>query len=411
MMKFSKGNIAYLEENYGKNILPLSIVENDRFPGSAPMEVFLYYKKGTPLEKLEECFFKTVEHYNLFSSRLIMIDDNKFALQYCKNGVVTSILPPVKVASNNLNVEDIKKMMTHVQTLPGEPLFAITGIPIEDGMLGALSCSHAICDGIAFMIFLHAWGCIIEGRDFPIPSPQRLFQGNPISFDKIDKAFIPPLHALSDKIQNKVKRNSNLKTYTKREYFSDDFLNDCKNEARSEKEDFLISNNQIVISFLLKKYHKHLLPHTDRIILKNPVNFRDVLPDIDFLYIGNAVFDSFTEFTKDEIDRMTIPQISYRLKESIANMRSESYVREIVYLSKYGLEFKPDAYKKNYPPYDVETDIFSANLTHLSDLESLGLGTNAGSILYLGLPLQTGFTMLKEKSGRMFAQITSRYPF
>jgi hypothetical protein len=129
----------YLEENYGKNILPLSSVENDRFPGSAPMEIILYYKKGTSLAKLEESIFKTIKHYNLFSSRLIMIDDNKFALQYCTDGVAKSILPPINVTSDNINVEKIKKMMLHVKTLPGEPLFAITGIPIEDGILGAIS--------------------------------------------------------------------------------------------------------------------------------------------------------------------------------------------------------------------------------------------------------------------------------
>ncbi|MBN1365650.1 MAG: hypothetical protein JW976_12640 [Syntrophaceae bacterium] len=406
----NKAIAAYLEANLGKNILPLPIFE-ESLPGTNPTEVLLFYKKGTPVSKLVKSIFQTAEHYNLFSSRLIMIDDNKFALQHCKDGAMVEVLPPIDTTFDNLNIDDIRKMMVHVKTLPGEPLFAITGIPINDGILGAISCSHAIGDGIALMLFLYAWGCVIEDKDFPLPSSQRLFKGKPVDFDKIDKTFVPPLSELNDKIQNRVKNASNKETYTIREYFSDEFIQKIKNEAKSENDKYIISSNQIMISVLLKKYHDHILPDTDRIIIRNPVNLRDVHPDIDPLYIGNAHFDSITEFTKDEINKMSIHEIAYRLKESISNSRSESYVKEIVCLSKYGLDFKAD-FLKSRPPSNMEADILSSNLTHLNDLEAMGLGTNIGSVSYIGLAFyKTAFTMLKEKSGRIFAQITSRYPF
>ena len=406
----NEAKIKYLEENLGKNILPLPVFE-ESLPGTNPNEVLLFYKKKTPVLKLKESFFKAAEYYNLFSSRLIMIDHDKFALQYCTDGIEYNLLPPINATYDNINIDDIKKMMVHVKTLPGEPLLALTGIPIKDGILGAISCSHAIGDGIALMLFLYVWGCIIEGESFPLPSFQRLFKGNPINFDKIDKTFIPPLSELGDKIQNRVKNAGNKEIYTAREYFPDEFLNKIKNEAKSENEKYIISNNQIIISILLKKYHDRILPDTDRIIIRNPVNLRDVHPDIDPFYIGNAHFDSITEFTKDDINKMSIHEIAYRLKESITNMRNESYVKEIVYLSEYGIDFKADVLK-NRPPSNIEADILSSNLTHLNDLESMGLGSNIGSISYIGLAFyKTGFTMLKEKNGRIFAQITSRYPF
>ena len=406
----NEAKIKYLEENLGKNILPLPVFE-ESLPGTNPNEVLLFYKKRTPVLKLKESFFKAAEYYNLFSSRLIMIDHDKFALQYCTDGIEYNLLPPINATYDNINIDDIKKMMVHVKTLPGEPLLALTGIPIKDGILGAISCSHAIGDGIALMLFLYAWGCIIEGKNFPLPSFQRLFKGEPINFDKIDKTFVPPLSELSDKIQNRVKNVGNKEIYTAREYFPDEFLNKIKNEAKSENEKYIISNNQIIISVLLKKYHDRILPDTYKIVIRNPVNLRDVHPDIDPFYIGNAHFDSITEFTKDEINKMSIYEIAYRLKESITNTRNESYVREIVYLSEYGIDFKAD-FLKSRPPSNIEADILSSNLTHLNDLESMGLGSNIGSISYIGLAFyKTGFTMLKEKSGRIFVQITSRYPF
>ena len=70
-----------------------------------------------------------------------------------------------------------------------------------------------------------------------------------------------------------------------------------------------------------------------------------------------------------------------------------------------------DILKNEHPPYSIETNIESSNMTHLNDLESMFVGPGTGTVLHIGLVIQTGFTMLKEKSGRIIAQITSRYPF
>jgi hypothetical protein len=107
---------------------------------------------------------------------------------------------------------------------------------------------------------------------------------------------------------------------------------------------------------------------------------------------------------------MPVYEIACRFKKSIMQMRNENFVKKISYLSEYGIEFQHEALEK-YLPHNSDTDIVSTNLTHINDLESLGLGSTMGSILYIGLPLQPCFTMLKEKSGSIFAQITGRHPF
>ena len=40
-----KSKNAYLEEFYGQNILPLSMLENDRFIGGWPIEDLFFYQK------------------------------------------------------------------------------------------------------------------------------------------------------------------------------------------------------------------------------------------------------------------------------------------------------------------------------------------------------------------------------
>ena len=62
-------------------------------------------------------------------------------------------------------------------------------------------------------------------------------------------------------------------------------------------------NNQIMTA--LKKYHHQILPIP--IKLNCALNQSPGVPGID-PYIGNAYIDSFTEFTKDEIDQMSIPR-------------------------------------------------------------------------------------------------------
>ncbi len=408
-MRFSKEQIEYLEENLGKNILPLSIFENEIRPGNAPGEIIIFYKKETPIPKLTNSFLKAAEYYNLFSSRLIMIDDDKFALHHCTDGIEIKVMRPINVTFNKIDIDDIKKMMVHVETLPGEPLVALTGIPIKDGVFGGISCSHAMTDGISLLLFLFAWSCIIEGKDFLPPSTQRLFKGKPIHSDKIDKVFMPPLSELSDKIQNRVKHRRNLKTYSKKEYFSNEFLNELKNKAKRENEKFVISNNQIINAFLLKKYHHQILPDADRIRLRTPINLREINSDIDPMCIGTAYFINITEFTKDEIDKMSIYEIAYRLNASITESRSEKFIKKISYISEYGVEINADILE-NFSPFNIGTDIVSSNLTHINDLESMGLGSNVGGIVYFGVTAPTSFSMMKEKSGSIYADITSIYP-
>ncbi len=397
-----------MEHHYGKNILPLSTFDNETFIGSSPLEILFFYKKDLPILKLKESLLKTIHYYNLFSSRLIMIGDHKFALLYCTDGAVANDLRPVDACFDDSRIEEIRKEMVHVQTLPGEPLFAVTGIPFKNGILAGISCSHTVADGISLLLFLYAWMCITDGKKFLPPSPQKLFQCPPVHFDPTDRTLVPPLSALDEKIRKKVEIDNVAEIFTATEYFTDDFLNDIKAEAKKERCE--ISNHQIMTTFLLKKYHSKILPDTDRIVLKNPINLRDIHPDLDPMYIGSSNFNNFIQFTKEEIDSLSIPQIAYRIKKSIADVRNENYAREIAYLSPYGIEINMDVFRRNRPPFSVETNVVSSNLTHLNDLESMFVGSETGSILHIGLAIQTGFTMLKEKNGRIFAQITSRYP-
>jgi len=85
-----------------------------------------------------------------------------------------------------------------------------------------------------------------------------------------------------------------------------------------------------MISFLLKKYHNHILPNAEKIRLRNAISLREVYPEISPLFIGNAEFISMAEFTKDEIDNLSIYQIAYRLKESISKIRNEDFVKKLL---------------------------------------------------------------------------------
>lgn len=403
---------AYIEENSGKNILPLSIIENEELIGSKPIEIILFYKKQESISELKECLFKTIESYNLFSSRLIKIDYQRYALQYAADGFIVNILPPVDATIDKIQVDDIKSMMAHVETLPGKPLFAVTGFTTRDGTVGALSCSHVVADGISLFLFLLAWLSIINGSPFPLPSKQRLFTGGPVNgdIDIMDKALTPPLSELSNVIQNRVHYENNIKTYAHMDYFTHEFLADMKNKAKRENVNYIISNNQIINALLMKKYHRHVLPDTHKIVLRNPINLRDVHPDIDSLYIGNAYLDCTTEFAKDEIDNLSVYEIAWRLKESIHNAKKETFVREISYLSKYGIEFTSDIFNQ-YSPDNIKTDIVSSNVAHLHDLESLGMGSNVLNILHMDSAAQTSFVILKESSNVILAQTTGMNPF
>jgi hypothetical protein len=135
LMKITNEHDAYIEKNCGKNILPLSIFDNVVRPGGSPIEILFFVTKKLPITEFKRTLIKTVEHYNIFSSCLIMIGQDRFALQYCTDGFIPMVLPDMDVALSDQVIEDFKKRMIHIKTLPGEPLFAVTGVQLKDGIL------------------------------------------------------------------------------------------------------------------------------------------------------------------------------------------------------------------------------------------------------------------------------------
>lgn len=128
----------------------------------------------------------------------------------------------------------IRKEMVHVQTLPGEPLFAVTGIPFKNGILAGISCSHAVADGISLLLFLYAWMCITDGKIFFHRRPRDCFKArSPISIQQT-KRLLPLIRAERSNPE-KVDIDNVAEIFTATEYFTDDFLNAIKAEAEKEK--------------------------------------------------------------------------------------------------------------------------------------------------------------------------------
>ena len=47
---------CFLKENFGKSILPLSLLDNEIRPGGNPIEILLFYKKETSLSEIQKSF-------------------------------------------------------------------------------------------------------------------------------------------------------------------------------------------------------------------------------------------------------------------------------------------------------------------------------------------------------------------
>ena len=86
-------NVSYLKKNYGKNILPLSLLQNEYVLGTEPLEILFFWNKESTFLETKESIFRAVKYYNIFSSRLIQTGQNEFSLQYCKDGFQFNFLP------------------------------------------------------------------------------------------------------------------------------------------------------------------------------------------------------------------------------------------------------------------------------------------------------------------------------
>ena len=190
-----------------------------------------------------------------------------------------------------------------VRGLPGDPLLLGSLTPTTEGCVIGLSVSHIVADGMTIFIFFAIWTALMSGKKPPKPSDQRSFEQS-----RIVKNFRPLRVPLATRVQS---RNDMYSTLNQEYTFlslPDSLTTKLLTEVGPESP----ALNHIVAAHLLRRFEPNILPDSEILRLRIPIDMRNLHPSIDPLYLGNAFFDAVIAFSRNELGEQSLSALAYQ---------------------------------------------------------------------------------------------------
>src|SRR3972149_6461055 len=287
--------------------------------GSQPITFAFYYPAKQGQDKLKFSLNETLKHFSVLQSQLKRISDHEYVFDISGNEVI------FKIKNSDYEFDkkdDIKKYITPVSSFEGEPLTRITLTHTPSGSVLGVSISHALVDGFSYFHFLSSWARISKGERFIPPHIIRnLFSG---FFEKIDKKI-----TLQDLLNNcglfYGEKRKDIKISVNDKFFiSSETIKSISEDAR-QKNNFLLTENDIITGILWKKYlsewtKNNLNPVT---YLTFPFDFRRALPGFPKNYFGCAVCFGTSELNLDELSSLSVTEIAVQVKNSVGKIKRD----------------------------------------------------------------------------------------
>ncbi len=389
-------------------ILPVSEYDA-QFIGRTSVNFLLHFAQALDIERVEAAFWEVLEHYNTFASRVVQDGPEAFSIQY------DPFAPTFRVAKTLTNwiretdftSKGVDILIDEVESIPGGPQITVVLTPVPDGMVLGLSISHVLVDGLSLGLLIASWSKIIHGEDFPRPSPQRIFPHIPNAREVTSPQPPPPPAEwpLPSWVEARRKQRM-IPNFHRTLYFTHEEVAGIRREATSDETDF-----KILLAHLLKERALAMAPASDVIIVIIPSDLRLDHPDVDPLYIGNALSQGVCVFSKAELRDCSLAEISSRISATVRNARDPEHLREIIKVGPTGIIYKlpPTIDKSEVLPEACVIASAATTESYSEVLASINFGSGPPTCYLAPMDLASSVFVCPE-GGRIRADLSSMHP-
>lgn len=230
------------------------------------------------------------------------------------------------------NLEPIQ-LLDLVENIEGAPLVKIVVTHTPSRTLVGFSFSHLLGDGASFFQFISVLSRICKEGDATINTcnqrellqvRSRLSANEKLLFDSTGYIMPRPPNPLN--YQTEIIKYS--------------FSTLAKLRMDSEGREAPVSNNDIVMADLAKRFHSSIPLHNGKFIIRCPVDYRKII-GLPVGYFGNAVRDALAIFEPEEFEKMELLDIAKRIKGAIRSVDKHSVIDSLASLDslrkKYGI--------------------------------------------------------------------------
>ncbi len=185
-----------------------------------------------------------------------------------------------------------------------------------------ISFSHILGDGFSFLMFMRSLARVYNGqpldqivnhnRSFLVPSPRSPNQNSALQSLYAETGY--------SKIANNTSRNLIHAQID----FSKDELLDLKQSVKINSNDN-VSDNDVIIASLLLKFREHIpLTEDGQLVVRCPVDYRRILPNLPPTYFGNAIKDAVAVFDPNTVATASFSSVVQVIRDAVNKVNPDS---------------------------------------------------------------------------------------
>jgi hypothetical protein len=360
---------------------PIPLSAYDQSFGLAPSVVrVLSYRYVPDIERFNFALSRAFERFPQFATELARSHRGSSELVSLQSRQCLTVRSPVIWDPDSLTANHLSLFATGLNMAPGDPVFTATLTPVTGGAVIGLSMSHAVGDGYSFYLFM---SYLLE--QFAAAPASRLSPEQQID------------HIICSKTQeSQIASEQQDSRHAKRAFsvisFEREFLDSLRAELATDQ--FVPTLNEALTAFLFHRYGPGLLGGATSLRLRVPVNVRNVHPNINRTFIGNAFLESIVPVA-DVIDSPSAARdTARRIHEAVTNVRNPDYLSSAIHIRNDRIELSAPA---TYI-FNNQTDIVSTNYTRMP-VHTIDLGNGPPVRIFCALTAPTGFVLVPTFNG------------
>ncbi len=309
--------------------IPLSSMDYYFFRRSLyTIQLIFEYQGHLDIQQLTKNLEKTIRTFTAVGSRIKIISDYEVILE---TGHPISVKSRSVVDEPLLNsFSETDEFLNSVENSEDQPLVTalVTNTPTRSFV--GFSFSHLLGDGASFFEFLDSLSKVSQSEELTKrPANQReLLQRKHTNSSNTQNLF-----EATGYIQPRPKNSpiSDLETFAMTEKQLLDLRKQCADNG------VIVSNNDILMAELAKRFHQYVPPFENKIIVRCPVDYRNIL-GLPSGYFGNAVRDAIAIFEVGEIESLPFHKVAARIRQSIQGVDRKSIENSLIRLDKLRMD-------------------------------------------------------------------------
>jgi hypothetical protein len=290
--------------------------------GSAPITFAFSYSHSLDPTLLQKGLAETIRFFPLLESRLVKTGEEDYAFRVSEG----SLAIEARVSDQSYaKSRAIGRYIAPVDSSEDHPLSRISLTTTPEGSVLAVSISHALVDGFSYFHFLSSWARACRGERFLPPDLKR--EGVALGLSEVEQSVTATtlLDHCGLFLADRRSADPAGSSREERIFLSKDRLQQVLGEAKHDRPDAVLSENDVVVAWLWEKFLPQWFQGSEdfETYVTCPVDCRRIYRVLSRHYFGCGLCFASASARLDRLRRVSLGELALRVNGAVRKVNND----------------------------------------------------------------------------------------